>query len=46
MLRHVAKLQILECEALKAADVNGDGEVDAADSRLVLRFVAKLIASF
>ena len=46
ILRHVAKLQILEGDALTAADVNGDGVVDASDARLVLRYVAKLIDKF
>ena len=42
VLRHAAKLTILENEFLAAADVNYDNEVDASDARVVLRFVAKL----
>ncbi|MCL2512915.1 MAG: dockerin type I domain-containing protein [Oscillospiraceae bacterium] len=30
----------------KLADVNGDGAIDAADSRLIERYVAKLETKF
>ena len=43
ILRHTAKLEMLDDSLLPVADVNGDGKVSAADARLVLRYASKLI---
>ncbi|MCL2512636.1 MAG: DUF5050 domain-containing protein [Oscillospiraceae bacterium] len=46
ILRHVAKLELLNPEQMKRADVNGNGEIDASAARQVLRFTAKLVDKF
>ena len=43
ILRHAAKLEMLDDSLLPTADVNGDDKVTAADARLVLRYASKLI---
>lgn len=43
ILRHAAKLEMLDDSLLPAADANGDGNVNIADARLVLRYASKLI---
>lgn len=42
ILRHSARLELLEGDALSNADVNFDGNVTSADARIVLRVSAKL----
>lgn len=42
ILRHSARLEMLEGDALTAADVNFDGKITSADARTVLRVSAKL----
>lgn len=43
ILRHAAKLEMLDDSLLPVADVNGDDKITAADARLVLRYASKLI---
>lgn len=42
VLRHVARLEMLEDRLLPTADVNGDGKVNMKDARLILRYAARL----
>jgi len=42
VLRHVAKLEVLDEMQQKRADINWDEEISAADARIILRIVAKL----
>ena len=42
VLRHVAKLDILEGQGLENADADLNGIVDSADATSILRFVAGL----
>ena len=40
-LNHISKKNVLEGEALKSADVNGDGNVDLLDLMRILNYVSK-----
>lgn len=42
VLRHSAKIELLDSAVLVSADVNNDGNVNASDARLILRCAAKL----
>lgn len=46
VLRHAAKLELLNEEQQKYADVDANGRITAADARLVLRVAAKIDAPF
>lgn len=46
VLKHVAKLKILEDNALIAANVNNDGIITANDALEILKYAARLIDSF
>lgn len=46
VLRHAAKLELLNEEEQKVADVDANGRITAADARLVLRVAAKIDAPF
>ena len=45
-LKHAAKLELLDDEALVRADVDGNKVVDAADALWILKYAAKLVTSF
>ena len=44
ILRHAAKIEVLDDSVISVADVNGDDKVNATDARLVLRYASKLIS--
>ncbi len=46
VLRHSAKMELLNEEQQKAADVDANGRITAADARLVLRVAAKIDVPF
>lgn len=46
VLRHSAKIELLNEEQAEAADVDANGKITAADARLILRVAAKLDLPF
>ena len=46
VLKHAAKINILEGDPLTAADVNEDTLVDSSDALEILKYAAGLISEF
>ena len=46
VLKHAAKIAVIEGDALTAADVNKDSNVNAQDALGILKFAAHIISSF
>ena len=46
VLKHAAKISVIEDEYLVVADVTGDGNIDAKDALDILKFAAKIIDVF
>lgn len=46
VLKHAAKLSLLNENGFKAGDVNTDGNLDATDALLILKYAARLIDEF
>lgn len=46
VLKHAAKIDILDADACKRADVTGDGTIDASDALEILKYAAHIIENY